>query len=120
MYMKHYEQIAEETSERIRSNELRAIEHSVLLMEQAEKSGMEPRPVIEAVFFVNRLWGVLLEDLASRDNVLPEDLRAKLISIGIWILRTAEDIRHNKIADFKAIISVSQTIALGLRQNTAC
>jgi flagellar biosynthesis activator protein FlaF len=120
MYMKHYEQIAEDTSDRIRSNEVRAIEHSVLLMEKADQSGMQPRSVIEAVFFVNRLWGVLLEDLASRDNVLPEDLRAKLISIGIWILRTAEDIRQNKASDFKAMISISQTIAQGLKQSKAC
>jgi hypothetical protein len=35
MYMKLYEQIAEETSDRIRNNELRAIEHSIQLMTKA-------------------------------------------------------------------------------------
>jgi flagellar biosynthesis activator protein FlaF len=120
MYMRHYEQIAEDTSERIRNNELRALEHSIALMQKADESKMEPRQVIEAVFFVNRLWGVLLEDLASRENALPEELRAKLISIGIWILRTAEDIRRQKVKDFKAVISISQTIAAGLGQQAAC
>jgi flagellar biosynthesis activator protein FlaF len=120
MYMKHYEQIAEETSARIRSNEARALRHSIALMQQAEESGMEPRMVIEAIFFVNRLWGVLLEDLASVDNTLPKELRAKLISIGIWILRTAEDIRNRRVNDFKAMISVSQTIATGLQQVSPC
>jgi flagellar biosynthesis activator protein FlaF len=119
MYMKHYEQVAQDTSERIRSNEARAIEHSIDLMTRARDSKMASKDVIEAVFFVNRLWGVLLEDLASRDNPLPESLRAKLISIGIWVLRTVEDIRQGKATSFAALITVSQTIAKGLIQNNA-
>lgn len=118
MYMKLYEQIAEDTSERIRDNELRALEHSILLMKKARDVGMASREMIEAVFFVNRLWGVLIEDLASRENELPEELRAKLISIGIWILRTTEDIRQGKEKSFDPLISVSQTIATGLKQKS--
>jgi flagellar biosynthesis activator protein FlaF len=118
MYMKLYEQIAEETSDRIRNNELRAIEHSIQLMTKARDVGMAPREMIEAIFFVNRLWSVLMEDLASRENQLPEALRAKLISIGIWVLRTTEDMRQNKVKSFDALISISQTISLGLRQQT--
>jgi flagellar biosynthesis activator protein FlaF len=119
MYMKHYEQVAEDTSERIRSNEVRAIEHSIDLMKKARDSKMAARDVVEAVFFVNRLWCVLLEDLASRDNALSEGLRAKLISIGIWMLRAAEDIRQSKLASFDALIMISQTIAIGLKQKNA-
>lgn len=116
MYMKHYEQVAEDTSDRIRSNELQAIEHSILLMKKATFVRMAPRETIEAVFFINRLWGVLMEDLASRENELPEELRAKLISIGIWVLRTTEDIRQNRVKNFDSLISISQTIAVGLAQ----
>lgn len=116
MYMKHYEQVAEDTSERIRSNEVRAIEHSIDLMKRARDSNMLARDVVEAVFFLNRLWCVLLEDLASKENALSEGLRAKLISIGIWMLRAAEDIRQNKLKSFESLITISQTIALGLKQ----
>ena len=119
MYMKLYEQVAEDTSERIRHNEVRALEHSIQLMRKAQASGMASRDLVEAIFFVNRLWGVLLEDLASRANELPEELRAKLISIGIWILRTTEDIRQNKLKSFESLISISQTIAAGLKQKNA-
>ncbi len=118
MYLKHYEQVAEDTSERIRNNELRALEHSIQLMKKANEVGMAPRETIEAVFFVNRLWGVLMEDLASRDNELPEELRAKLISIGIWVLRTTEDIRQRKVTSFDALVSISQTIATGLKKQS--
>jgi flagellar biosynthesis activator protein FlaF len=119
MYMKHYEQVAEDTSERIRNNEVRALEHSIDLMKKARNSQMLPRDVVEAVFFVNRLWCVLLEDLASRENALPEALRANLISIGIWMLRAVEDIRQNKVKSFDPLITISQTIATGLRQKNA-
>jgi flagellar biosynthesis activator protein FlaF len=118
MYMKLYEQVAEDTSARIRNNEVRAIEHSIQLMKKAVDVGMKPREVVEAVFFVNRLWGVLMEDLASHDNELPDELRAKLISIGIWVLRATEDIRQNKIKSFESLISISQTIAMGLKQQS--
>jgi flagellar biosynthesis activator protein FlaF len=119
MYMKIYEQVAEDTSERIRNNEVRALEHSIQLMKKAKNARMAPRETVEAVFFVNRLWGVLMEDLASRDNELSQELRAKLISIGIWVLRTTEDIRQNKVGSFDSLISISQTIATGLKQNHA-
>jgi flagellar biosynthesis activator protein FlaF len=119
MYLKLYEEVAEDTSERIRNNEVRAIEHSIDLMKKARESRMAARDVIEAIFFINRLWGVLLEDLASRENALSDELRAKLISIGIWMLRTAEDIRQYKVKDFDALISISQTIAIGLKRKNA-
>ncbi len=118
MYMKLYEQIAEDTSERIRSNELRALDHSILLMKKARDLGMAPREMIEAIFFANRLWSVLIEDLASRENELPEELRAKLISIGIWVLKTTEDLRQGRQNSFDSLISISQTIALGLKQKS--
>jgi flagellar biosynthesis activator protein FlaF len=119
MYMKLYEQVAEDTAERIRNNEIRAIEHSIDLMKKARDSKMMSRDVVEAIFFVNRLWCVLLEDLASRENALSEELRAKLISIGIWMLRATEDIRQYKVKSFDALITISQTIAIGLKQKNA-
>jgi flagellar biosynthesis activator protein FlaF len=119
MYMKLYEQIAEDTAERIRTNEVRAIEHFISLMKKARDSKMLARDVVEAVFFVNRLWCVLLEDLASRENELPEALRAKLISIGIWMLRAAEDIRQSRMKSFESLITISQTIATGLTRKNA-
>jgi flagellar biosynthesis activator protein FlaF len=119
VYLKLYEQIAEDTSEKIRKNELRAIDHSIQLMQKAAANGMNGRDTVEAVFFLSRLWGVLLEDLASRGNPLPEVLRAKLISIGIWVLRSAEEIRQKRQDSFEPIIAVSKTIAKGLAK-TSC
>ena len=58
---------------------------------------------------------MLLEDLAHPDNQLPKQLRADLISIGIWIMREAEEIRLGRSQNFKGIIDVTRAIAEGLQ-----
>jgi flagellar protein FlaF len=87
MYKRIYDEIAVETSAKIRADEVRALDHSITLMTVAQTKGAGTREAVEAMFFVSRLWGVLLEDLSSDDNGLPNELRAKIISIGIWALK---------------------------------
>jgi flagellar protein FlaF len=57
-----------------------------------------------------------MEDLSKPENDLPERLRADLISIGLWIMREAEDIRLEKSSNFRGIIEVSQNIRDGLAE----
>lgn len=114
MYRSIYKQIAEETTANIRENEHRAFEHSIMLLKLAGQAGRGSRESVDALLYVNRLWGVLLEDLANPANGLPDSLKASLISIGIWMLRRAEDIRLGKSEDFAALIDVSETIRGGL------
>jgi len=114
MYKRVYEEVAEETSQKIRANEVRALDHSILLMTNAQGHGAGARESIEAMFFVSRLWGVLLEDLASNDNGLPDELRAKIISIGIWALKYTEEFRRGTKKDFKPLIDISAIILRGL------
>ena len=56
-----------------------------------------------------------VEDLGSSDNVLPKELRANLISIGLWLLREAEDIRQGRTNNFEGLIEVSQIIRDGIQ-----
>ena len=64
---------------------------------------------------MRRLWAYLIEDLAKPENDLPKPLRADLISVGLWIMREAEQVRLGKSSNFKGLIEVSQLIAEGLR-----
>ncbi|MCA0432950.1 MAG: flagellar biosynthesis regulator FlaF [Proteobacteria bacterium] len=114
MYQQFYSEVAEEASDRIRQDEQRAFRHSIGLLAAARDKGPGSREAVEALFFLNRLWGVLLEDLASSENALPADVRAKLISIGIWILRYAEEMRVGKKRDVQPLIEISETICKGL------
>ena len=115
MYQFSYAEVLDETPQGARERERQAIERSIELLEAAEKSGVRSREAIEAVLFVRRLWGVLIEDLAKPDNDLPQQLRADLISIGLWIMREAEQIRLEKSDNFKGIIEVSTAIRDGLK-----
>jgi len=115
MYQFSYAEVLDETPRGARERERLAIVHSIDLLEAAETKGVRSREAIEAVLFVRRLWSVLIEDLAEPENDLPKALRADLISIGLWIMREAEQIRLEKSTNFRGIIDVSAAIRDGLK-----
>lgn len=117
MYHSIYSEMATETTATIRDNERLALEHSIRLLEAAKRKGRGSTESVKALLFLSRLWAVLLEDLAGPDNGLPDTLRASLISIGIWMLRRAEDIRQGESHEYQALIDVSQSISDGLKRN---
>jgi flagellar protein FlaF len=114
MYEATYRAMLEETTEQIRENEKRAFDKAIALLKTAQMAGRGSRESAEALLFVNRLWVVLLEDLADSENGLPDSLKASLISIGIWVLRRTEEIRQGGAEDFAALIEISESIRKGL------
>lgn len=98
-----------------REREQRAFDHSIQLLEIAEAEGPETREAVEALYFARRLWSLLLEDLAREENELPDDLRANLISIGLWVIRECEEIRRGNSKSFAGIIEVSKLVRVGLK-----
>ena len=114
MYQFSYAEVAQDTAVDAREREKRALDHSIALLEKAEKNGPRTRDAIEAIYTTRSLWAVLVEDLASQENGLPDNLRAELISIGLWIMREAEAIRLGKSENFRGIIEISKLIRDGL------
>jgi flagellar protein FlaF len=115
MYRFSYAEILDNAPKQERERERLALERSIELLREADAKGAASREAVEAVLFINRLWGVLVEDLARPENDLPKPLRADLISVGLWILREADQIRLGKSENFKGLIEVSTSIAEGLR-----
>jgi len=115
MYQFSYAEVLDETPKGARERERQAIDRSIELLGEAEKNGGNSREAIEAVLYLRRLWGFLIEDLARPENDLPKSLRADLISIGLWIMREAEEIRLGKSENFKGLIEVSASIRDGLK-----
>jgi flagellar protein FlaF len=114
MYQFPYAEVLDETPQGARERERQAIERSIELLEAADKAGAQSREAVDALHYLRRLWSLLVEDLAKPENDLPEQLRADLISIGLWVIREAEQIRLEKSTNFKGIIEVSQNIRDGL------
>lgn len=114
MYQFSYAEVAQDVEVDARDRERQALSHSIALLEKAQAKGPRSRDAIEAIYMTRSLWSILVEDLASAENGLPEVLRAELISIGLWIMREAEAIRLGKSKNFAGIIEVSTTIRNGL------
>ena len=52
---------------------------------------------------------------AAPTTSCPKELRANLISIGLWLLREAEEVRQGRSDNFEGLIEVSQIIRDGIQ-----
>jgi flagellar protein FlaF len=115
MYKFYYSEVLEESPKEAREQERTALERSIAMLQEAQTKGPQSREAIEAIFFVRRLWGIFIEDLAKSENGLPPKLRADLVSVGLWVMRETEEIRQGRSQNFGGLIDVSRTISEGLR-----
>ena len=67
----------------------------------------------DAVENNRRLWDALRSDLESEANWLAKDLKAKLISLALWVSRHS-DMVIDSTAEVGPLIAVNQTIMEGL------
>ena len=67
----------------------------------------------EAIENNRRLWDALRNDLESEANWLAKDLKAKLISLALWVNRHS-DMVIDSTAEVGPLIAVNQTIMEGL------
>ena len=68
----------------------------------------------DALVYTRRLWTIFLDDLGSNGNDLPEDLRAQLISIGIWVSRKSNACAPAREDSFADLIEINAIIRDGL------
>ena len=83
MYKKLYDEVAGETSSRIRQNEVSALNHSIKLMREAadEEDSVEKRPVTPgAIIPAREQLGDLFLELNLPKDALPEFERALTIT----------------------------------------
>lgn len=115
MYKIAYNEVLDDSPKEGRAQERSALERSIAMLQEAQAKGPGSREAIDAIFFVRRLWGIFIEDLATPENGLPDKLRADLISVGLWVMRESEEIRLGRSQNFAGIIDVSRTISEGLQ-----
>ena len=115
MYQFSYADVQEDGVAEAREREREAITHSINLLRLAMKKGRQTRECIDAIHFTSRLWVRFVEDLASPENALQDELKANLISIGIWIIKETEKIRHGESDNFQGVIDISTIIKEGLK-----
>ncbi len=114
MYQQRYAEIARDSTKSARRKEKEALCAAIDKLTLAKSRGPLSPEAFEATAFVRRLWAIFIADLGNDENGLPPDLRASLISIGIWICREADLIDQGRSQNFDGVIDVNQIIADGL------
>ena len=115
MYQFSYADIQTDSVADAKDRERQLLTRSIALLMDASKAGQNSMEAVEALHFTNRVWTTFIEDLGSPDNALPKELRANLISIGLWLLREAEEVRQGRSQNFEGLIEVSQIIRDGIQ-----
>lgn len=115
MYLDTYTEIASDNQAQSRRREYEAFDSVVAMLESAGAAGAGSRQMHDALDRMETLWTLLLDDLSDPHNSLSEDLRARLISIGLWIIRRANDMRLTADGDVSGLVAVNSNIRDGLR-----
>jgi len=114
MYEFAYNSIVEESSRAMRAQEARALDRVIAQLREADSYGPRSRAGIQALYQLRTLWTVFLDDLNGPENALPTPLRARLLSIGIWVIKEIERLRTGESTEFAPIIEINQIIRDGL------
>jgi len=114
MYQMRYEDIMEESVLSAREREIALFDRCIRLIQEAQKAGPGTKAAIDAVLYARKLWVILIEDLGHAENALSKDLKASLISIGLFVLREIDRLEAGEMIDFTALIDISQSIRNGL------
>ncbi len=115
MYEFSYNEVVEELPQLMRAHERRAMDRVIDLLRTARARGPGTREVVEALYYLRRLWAIFLDDLRNPDNELPEQLRAGIVSIGIWMNKEIDRVRSGQTSDLTPMIEINEIIRDGLK-----
>lgn len=115
MYQFSYSEVQTDSLADAKDREQQILSRSIDLLIVARDKGAQSQEAIEAIHFMVRVWTAFIDDLGNPENELPRELRANLISIGIWLLREAEEVRQGRSENFDGLIEVSQIIRDGIQ-----
>lgn len=79
----------------------------------ASASGERDKAFFEAIDWNRRLWSTLSTDCGAKGNKLPDQLRAQVVSLAIWVGKYSSKVALGK-ADIQDLIDVNKTIMEGL------
>jgi flagellar biosynthesis activator protein FlaF len=110
-----YAEVMEDDLTSARDRERQVLDRSIDMLALARDQNRYGREAIEAIHYTRKVWTRFIDDLKQPDNELGVELRAKLISIAIWILKECERIRQRKSSNYQGIIDVTTIIRDGLK-----
>ena len=117
MTLQAYQQTLQAT-ETPRETEYRLFGQVTRALIEAKDCDKLDKRKIDALDWNRRVWTALMSDCSSKGNSLPEELRAQIISLGLWVSRySSEVMREGESMD--PLISVNRAIMEGLNPGAA-
>ncbi|MBV9992702.1 MAG: flagellar biosynthesis regulator FlaF [Alphaproteobacteria bacterium] len=80
----------------------------------AQKAAERGAPLVEAIDWNKKLWRTLAADCMDERNQLPQDVRAKIVSLSLWIAKYSRTVTRDG-ASLDPLIQVNRTIMQGLK-----
>jgi flagellar biosynthesis activator protein FlaF len=115
MYEFAYNEVIEDSCQTMRARERQAMDRVIAMLRAAQEKGPHSRERVDALFYLRRLWTIFLDDLKDPNNELPDQLRAGIISIGIWMNKEIDRVRGGQTNDLTPMIEINQLIRDGLK-----
>ena len=110
MTFEAYEMVADDSSQESRARERHALSLGIHQLERLQHGGFSDEDFFESLLYVRKLWAIFIEDLSHPENGLPEQLRADIISIGLWIVKEADRLRQERSNDVMQLIEINRLI----------
>ena len=115
MFTQAYQEATEDEQQSAREGEREIIERTIRMMIESDLEPDNGNRRVAAIHFTMQVWSYFLNDLASSENQTPDELKAAIISIGIFIIRHMEGMRKEPDLRFKPVREISETIREGLK-----
>ena len=115
MYEFAYNDVIEDSRQTLRARERAAMDRVIGMLRAAQEKGPQSRELVEALFYLRRLWMVFIDDLIDPNNELPHQLRAGIVSIGVWMMKEIDRVRGGLANDLTPMIEINELIRDGLK-----
>ena len=113
MTLKNYQSV-QRAVEDPRSTEYRLFGQVTGALIDAKTGNAKGAPLVEAVDWNKRLWRTLAADCMDDRNTLTQDVRAKIISLSLWVAKYSRSVTREK-APLDPLIEINRTIMQGLQ-----
>ena len=101
-------------TEEPRATEYRLIGQVTGALIDAKMTGAAGGPLAEAIDWNRRLWRTLAADCMDDRNALTQDVRAKIVSLSLWVSKYSKQVTRNG-ASLQPLIEINRTIMQGLQ-----
>ena len=93
-----------------------AFTKAALLLEEAKTKTNSIEEYSKALRFNHLLWTIIQADLTEPENDLPNEIKANVMSLSIFVdKQTTKAMRSSNAADLDVLININRNLAAGLR-----